>query len=117
MMSLIDDPIYRDLAVVLHEAWRRVDWKKMGLSKTRRATDVFQHRLKKASFCGGINEVFERLCKGLSLQSLDIPMPVLARLNENEEHALDLLRTQSVVLTLLAQRGPSAIDEIAQGGR
>ncbi len=113
-MSLKDDPVYRDLAVVLHEAWKRVDWKRMGTSKTRRATDIFQHRLKKAGYQGGIAEAIERLCKGLSLQSLNLPVGLVNRLKQEEKHVMDVLRTQSVVLTLLAQQGPSAIDTLEE---
>lgn len=113
-MSLTEDPIYRDLAVLLHEAWSRIDWKKISTSWKRRGTDIFQHRLKKAAYSGGINQVIERLCKGLSLQSLNVPIELIERLKRNEVHTMRILRTQSVVLTLLAKTGPEALDKLKE---
>lgn len=113
-MSLTEDPTYRDLAVLLHEAWSRMDWKKIHTSWKRRGTDVFQHRLKKAAYSGNIGQVIERLCKGLSLQSLNVPIELIDRLKRNEIHVMHILRTQSVVLTLLAKTGPEALDKLKE---
>jgi ribosomal 50S subunit-associated protein YjgA (DUF615 family) len=96
--------------------WIRVPWGRMGLSKKRHSTDVFQHRLKKASYCRNVGQVIERLCKGLSIQSIRPPLGLLERVQRQEDAVLHKLRTESVVLTLLAKEGPEAIDRLTQAG-
>lgn len=110
MSSMIEDPIYRHLAELLHTVWGRVKWSNISTSWKRRQTDVFQHRLKKASQSKNINQVVERLCKGLSIQSIEPGTPLFVRLQTEEHRTLEVVRKESVVASFLAKSGPGPID-------
>ena len=114
-MSMREDPLYHDLAELLHVVWNRVKWSNISTSWKRRQTDVFQHRLKKASASKNINQVIERLCKGLSIQSIEPEPTLLDRIQCNEARALNILRRESVVMTMLAKTGAEVLKTTTLG--
>lgn len=110
-----EDEMYHDLAELLHVVWQRVKWQNFSTSWKRRQTDIFQHRLKKASASRNVNQVIERLCKGLSIQSIEPEPALIDRIQRDEERALSILRKESVVLTLLAKQGREVLGERPEG--
>ncbi len=92
--------IEEKLVYILAKAYMRVNWKKMG---KRSAYDVFQHRLKVASYRGNnIKTFLEKLCHGLSLQSVSVDPCIIEELENSRDDVMNALRTESVYLTLRA---------------
>ena len=91
---------YEDkLVELLAAAYVRVRWSQM---KGRMPYDVFQHRLKVAARKPTIPEALDKLCHGLSLQSVSVPPELVEDLDVHREEVLHMMRTRSVLLTLKA---------------
>lgn len=99
--SSLGDRVERALIDLLAQVWLRVDWRK--ISRNRNPMDVFQHRLKVASYENSITKVIEKLCHGLSLQSVDVPPDLIQLLRQNEADAIDMLRENSVYFVIMAK--------------
>ena len=93
--------LYEKIADVLALAYRRVNWKKMG---RRSSYDVFQHRLKTSSSQVSVTKFIDKLCKGLSLQSISAEPEDIEYLEKHREDVLRMIREESVYLTLLAAK-------------
>ena len=97
----MSDELDEKIGVMLGRVYKRVDWKRT--ARGRSPLDVFQHRLKVASTMPSIRRLLEKLCHGLGLQGVDVPVNVLDYLEEHREEVLDRLRNESVYYTLLAR--------------
>ena len=97
----MSDEIQDNLVTLLKSAYKKVDWKRM---KGRSSYDVFQHRLKVASYSDSVKKFVEKLCKGLSLQSVDVDPELIDRLESNCDEVLRRLREETVYYTLLAAK-------------
>ena len=93
------DELYNKVAEILALAYRRVNWRKMG---SRSAYDVFQHRLKTSSSQSSVTKFIDKLCKGLSLQSISADPEDIEYLEERKDDVLRMIREESVYLTLLS---------------
>lgn len=91
-----------DLIQVLAAVWRRVNWARICRGR-RSAADIFMHRLKVASYQPTFPCLLEKLSHGLGLQSVDVSSSILERLRENEEEALQIVREETIYLTILAK--------------
>jgi len=101
------------IVYILAKTYMRVDWKKMG---KRSAYDVFQHRLKVASYRGNnIKTFLEKLCHGLSLQSISVDPQIIEELENRKEEVMEALRTESVYLTLKAAKQSKKIRKEKEG--
>ena len=95
------DELYNKIADILALAYMRVNWKRMG---KRSSYDVFQHRLKTSSSQSSVTRFIDKLCKGLSLQSIAANPEDIEYLEERKEEVLRMIREESVYLTLLAAK-------------
>lgn len=95
------DELYDKVADMLALAYVRVNWKRMG---KRSAYDVFQHRLKTSSNQQSVTRFIDKLCKGLSLQSISAEPADIEYLEERSEEVLRMIREESVYLTLLSAK-------------
>jgi len=95
------DELKQNIVEVLASVYKRVNWKRMG---SRSAYDVFAHRLKVAGYRDSIPKFLEKLCHGLQLQSVNISPELLQSLETDEARALEMIREESVYLTLLAAK-------------
>jgi hypothetical protein len=95
------DGLYDKVGNMLALAYMRVNWKKMG---KRSSYDVFQHRLKTSSSQSSVTRFIDKLCKGLSLQSISAKTEDIEYLEERKEEVLRMIREESVYLTLLAAK-------------
>jgi len=93
--------LYEKIADILALAYVRVNWKRMG---KRSSYDVFQHRLKTSSSQQTVTKFIDKLCKGLSLQSISADPKDIEDLEKRREDVLRMLREESVYLTLLAAK-------------
>ena len=96
----------RDLLIdVLSAVWRK--WKVQHAHKIHGIphTDVFAHRVKVAGYEPTFARALEKLCHGLSLQSVFIPPEILHELEGCEKVVLDLMRNETVFLTAEASSG------------
>lgn len=91
-----------DMAELLGQVWRRVRWRRM-VSRTRPATDIFQHRLKVAALRSTIREFVTKLCHGLNLQSVQVEPALINRLEEKSDEILSAVFRENVYWTLVAQ--------------
>lgn len=98
-----------DLATLLHLVWIRVDWAKMGTSHKRTRGDVFLRRVRRAAHATSLANALERVCTGLDVGALDLPLDVLLRLELDENQVLGLLREHAVLVTALAEQGPGVL--------
>ena len=114
---MITDQIYADLATLLHTAWVRVNWSKMGTSARRTKGDVFLSRIRRASYEPSLVRVLERVCKGLDVGALVLPLDVMLRLELEEDQVLEILRECAVLATSLAEQGPEALVALAEVSR
>ena len=95
------DELYDEVAEVLALAYKRVNWRKMG---SRSAYDVFQHRLKTSSSQSSVTKFIDKLCKGLSLQSISADPSDIEYLEDHKDDVLRMIREESVYLTLLSAK-------------
>ncbi len=95
------DELYDKIGDLLALAYVKVNWKRMG---TRSSYDIFQHRLKTSSSQSSVTRFIDKLCKGLSLQSISADPSDIEHLEEQKEEILRMLREESVYLTLLAAK-------------
>lgn len=95
------DELYDKIADMLALAYMRVNWKRMG---KRSSYDVFQHRLKTSSSQSSVTKFIDKLCKGLSLQSISAEPEDIEYLENQKEEVLRIIREESVYLTLLAAK-------------
>ena len=93
--------LYDKVAHVLALAYMRVNWRRMG---KRSSYDIFQHRLKTSSSQQTIPKFIDKLCKGLSLQSISANPEDIEYLESHREEVLRMIREESVYLTLLAAK-------------
>ena len=93
--------LYEKVADILALAYMRVNWKRMG---KRSSYDVFQHRLKTSSSQQTVTKFIDKLCKGLSLQSISANPEDIEYLESHREEVLRMIREESVYLTLLAAK-------------
>jgi len=87
---------------VLAAVYRAVDWKRM---RSRNPLDVFEHRLRFASYEPTIARVLERLMNTLGLQAPRTLIDVMEYVNilrNNEEAAIAYLRENVKLLVYLA---------------
>lgn len=91
-----------DMAQLLGAIWKRVKWKRM-VSRTRPATDIFQHRLKVAAMRSTVREFVTKLCHGLNLQSVAVEPGLIDRLEERSDEVLSAVFRENVYWTLIAQ--------------
>ena len=89
------------LVEALAQAWRKVDWRKV--ARGRDSLDVFQHRVKVASYQESIPKFIEKLAHGLHLQSIPVSPEIIKRLEERRSEALQKLREETIYLILLAR--------------
>lgn len=85
-----------DIALMLAYVYRQfyaVQGKKI---RGRNPLDVFQHRVKVASYQPSFRRFIEKLAHGLGLQFISIPAELLEQLDERGDEVLDLLREESV---------------------
>ena len=93
--------LYEKVANILALVYVRANWKRMG---KRSSYDVFQHRLKTSSSQQTVTKFIDKLCKGLSLQSISADPKDIEDLEKCREDVLQMLREESVYLTLLAAK-------------
>jgi len=93
--------LYEKVANILALVYVRANWKRMG---KRSSYDVFQHRLKTSSSQQTVTKFIDKLCKGLSLQSISADPRDVEDLEKRREEVLRMLREESVYLTLLAAK-------------
>ena len=93
------DELYDKIADILALAYMRVRWSRMGM---RSSYDIFQHRIKTSSNQQTVTKFIDKLCKGLSLQSISAKSSDIEYLEEHRDNVLRMLREDSVYLTLLA---------------
>ena len=100
---------------VLASTWRK--WKAQQANKIKGTphSDVFAHRLKVAGYEPTFTRALEKLCHGLSLQSIYVPPEILRELEECEEVTLSLMRHETVFLVALAMDRIPSWKDVKEG--
>ena len=110
-----DDELEEKVGLMLAYAWRQfyAVWGKK--IKGRSVLDVFQHRVKVASYMPTFQRFLEKLAHGLGLQSLSVPGELIEELKGEGDRVMDLLREESVYLVVKAYNLSKKI-KIKKGG-
>ena len=99
MLSLAEE-IEKDLAMLLRLVYDKANWKRIGRNSD--PMDVFSHKIKAASHQESIPRFLDKLCYSLGVQSVEVPVDLVRRLDVQRGAVLKALRKETIFYMLSA---------------
>lgn len=98
-MSLSEET-EKDAAVLLRAVYDRANWKAIG--RNSHALDVFSHKIKASAYESSIPRFLDKLCYSLGVQSVQIPVELIKKMEKQNTEILKALAKETVYYVLLA---------------
>jgi hypothetical protein len=99
LLSLAKE-VERDLATLLRLVYDKANWKRIGRNSD--PMDVFSHKIKAASHQESLPRFLDKLCYSLGVQSVEVPVELVRRLDANRGVVLKALRKETIFYMLTA---------------
>jgi len=98
----LEEDVSGKLIILLAAVYRRANWQRITGRGRISKYDVFAHRVKASAYQDTVPKFVDKLCHGLSLQSVDVDPTIITVLDLHRDEVLRALREETVYYILLA---------------
>jgi len=100
----LNEKVSEKLIELLRAVYNRANWSKITGRGRISKFDVFAHRVKAAAYQDTVPKFLDKLCHGLSLQSVDVDPGIITVLDLHRDEVLSALRQETIYWILLSAR-------------